>query len=528
MAVTEPLLPPMPTGAVDDDVVNAPAKAAPLSLRYRLASGLPTDRAWSWLWTGLVALLALVLRLIGLAHPHDKIFDEVYYAKEAHDLLRYGVERDNDGTGAGYVVHPPLGKWLIALGEQVYGYNTLGWRISAAVVGALSVLLLARIARRMFGSTLLGCVAGLLLALDGLHFVMSRVALLDIYLMFFLLLAFGCALLDRDATRTVLLRRAEAGENLTDGLGWSWSRVPWWRLATAISAGCALGVKWSASWYVIALGALVFWWSVAARRSVGVRRPVWDAIGREAGWFVLCGVLLLGTYLATWTGWFLSDDGWNRHGNPWPGPTWLPAALGSLWEYHVHAYQFHTGLHAKHDYQSTPWSWLTLGRPVAYYYSSDPGCGSDSCSAEVIALGTPLLWWSFIPALLVSAWRWLAGRDWRAGVILLLSVGAGIVPWTFYPTRTMFYFYTLPALPFLILAVTLALGMVLGPGSRGRAELDDMDEAAHRDRRLIGAVAVACYLLVIAVTFAYFYPVYTGERLTYDSWHSRMWFDSWV
>ncbi|MFI5957783.1 dolichyl-phosphate-mannose--protein mannosyltransferase [Cryptosporangium sp. NPDC051539] len=511
-------------------VEPAPEPGARPSLRYRLASGLPTDQAWSWLWTGLVALLALVLRLVGLGTPGTKIFDEVYYAKEAHDLLQAGVELNKEGDGPGYVVHPPLGKWMIALGEHVYGYNALGWRISAALIGALSVLLLARIARRMFGSTLLGCVAGLLLALDGLHFVMSRVALLDIFLMFFLLLAFGCALLDRDSTRSWLLRRADDGVDLSGGAG---TRVPWWRIAMAASAACALGVKWSATWYIVALFGITFWWAVQARRSAGVKRPFVDTLARETGWYVLCGVLLLALYLSTWTGWFLSDDGWNRHGNPWPGPSWLPASIGNLWEYHVHAYEFHTGLHAKHDYQSTPWSWLFLGRPVAYYYSSDGGCGAENCSAEVLALGNPLIWWAFIPALVMTGWRWLARRDWRAGAILLMSLGAGIVPWTFYPTRTMFFFYTLPALPFLVLAVTLGLGMVLGPGALQQTEVVPdrvrlMEPVTDRDRRLVGAVAVAAYLLVVAVTFAYFYPIYTGEQLTYESWHSRMWFDSWI
>ena len=87
----------------------------------------------SWLWTGLVALLALVLRLVGLSKPGDKIFDEVYYAKEAHDLLQFWVERDKEGTGPGYVVHPPLGKLLIAVGEQLFGYDSFGWRLPSAV-----------------------------------------------------------------------------------------------------------------------------------------------------------------------------------------------------------------------------------------------------------------------------------------------------------------------------------------------------------------------------------------------------------
>src|SRR5262249_57206532 len=103
--------------------------------------------------------------------------------------------------GGGCVVPPPFGKILIAGGEWVFGLTPFGWRFATALVGSLAILLLARTARRMTRSTLLGCVAGLLLALDGLEFVMSRTALLDIFVMFWVLAAFGALVVDRDRTR---------------------------------------------------------------------------------------------------------------------------------------------------------------------------------------------------------------------------------------------------------------------------------------------------------------------------------------
>ena len=98
----------------------------------------------------------------------------------------------------------PAGEWL-------FGLSPFGWRFAAAVVGSLSILLLARIARRMTRSTLLGCFAGLLLALDGLEFVMSRTALLDIFVMFWVLAAFGCLVVDRDAYRARLAAAVARG-----------------------------------------------------------------------------------------------------------------------------------------------------------------------------------------------------------------------------------------------------------------------------------------------------------------------------
>jgi dolichyl-phosphate-mannose--protein O-mannosyl transferase len=469
-------------------------------------------------WTLLVTLVAFGTRLIGLRFPEKVIFDETYYKKDAQSLLDHFVELNEKNNGPGFVVHPPLGKWCIALGELLFGHNSFGWRIAAVVAGTLSVLIMVRLARRMFGSTLLGCIAGLLLTLDGLHFVSSRVALLDIFLMAFLLAAFACLVLDRDARRAGILRAVERGEQFPRTVARNgWRDVPWWRIAAAVLAGCALSVKWSALFYVVAFIALMFFWEIGAVRSGGARHRFAEAFWREfALAFGFVGIAVL-TYIATWAGWLLTDTGWDRHwaettGNSIP---LVPDALRNLWHYHQAVFAFHEKLSSSHPYQSTPYSWLFLGRPVAYYYEGSTGCGAPTCSREVIALGNPLLWWAFIPALLATMWRWLAQRDWRGGAILLM-VAVGIVPWMYYSTRTMFFFYALPALPFLVLAVTLSLGMILGPRTAGV------------DRRLSGSILVGAYVMLVGLAFAYFYPIYTGRLLTYAQWQARMWLDTWV
>ena len=135
----------------------------------------------------LITLFSLFLRLWNLNKPKGFIFDEVYYAKNANSLITHGVEL-NSANQSEFVVHPPLGKWLIGIGIKLFGNNEFGWRISAAVFGTLSILLIYLIAQRLFNSYLLSNIAAGLMALDGLNLVMSRVALLDIFLMFFILL----------------------------------------------------------------------------------------------------------------------------------------------------------------------------------------------------------------------------------------------------------------------------------------------------------------------------------------------------
>ncbi|GAA2216595.1 dolichyl-phosphate-mannose--protein mannosyltransferase [Micromonospora olivasterospora] len=507
--------------------------ALPEIVRRRLASVRPRGGRSSWLATAVVVVIAGVLRLVDLDQPAGKIFDELYYATDAHNLLTRGVEWDEKNDTAGYVVHPPLGKWMIALGEWLFGYHAFGWRVSAAVTGTVSVLVLVRVARRMFGSTVLGCAAGLLLALDGMHLVLSRSALLDIFLMFFVLAAFGTLLLDRDARRRRWLRALADGLDPTahGRAGRPRFAVPWWRLATFVLLGCACAVKWSGVWYVLVFAALMLYWAAQTRRSAGARHPWRDALLGEVGWLVLGAVLVGAVYLASWAGWFVTDDGYLRHWLRDTGQREAPVvgALQNLWHYHQAALTFHTGLEKTHQYQSWPWQWLLLGRPVAFYWWCEGTCGGATATREVLLLGTPLLWWSFIPALGALTWFGIARRDWRAGAIWV-GVVAGLLPWFYFAAadnRTMYYFYTAPAEPFLILAVVYVLGAIMTP-ARAPATTDGAADG-DGDRRMIGALVAGAYVLLVAICFAYFHPLYVGTSIPYTEWAARMWLGSrWI
>ena len=159
-------------------------------------------------------------------------------------------------------MQPEVGKLLIAVGEWMFGLNSFGWRFSSAVFGSLAILLMCRIARRMTRSTLLGCIAGLLMALDGLEFVLSRTGILDIFLMFFVLAAFGCIVIDRDVSRARLAEQVARREGGQTGprLG-----IRRWRVAAGIFLGLAVATKWDA--------ALVHPGVRGAGHRVGHRRP---------------------------------------------------------------------------------------------------------------------------------------------------------------------------------------------------------------------------------------------------------------
>ncbi|HEU5034716.1 MAG TPA: phospholipid carrier-dependent glycosyltransferase [Mycobacteriales bacterium] len=511
------------------DIAVTPAAAdvdreALRRVRDRLVRPMPADRWLGWLLPLGLTAIATALRFWRITRPGSKVFDETYYAHDAWNLLKHGVElnANNNDTAPGFVVHPPLGKWMIAVGEGIFGNNPLGWRFSSAVIGSLAILMIARIARRLFRSTLLGCVAAILLMFDGLEFVQSRVSMLDIFLMFWILAAFGCLLLDRDHGRRRLADRLDVmGGPLNSDRRGPWLGGRPWRWACGFCLGAATATKWDGVFWIPLFLALALFWDWGARRTAGSRRPLRDMLLLD-GLLALAPFVLLVVvmYVGSWTGWFLSDgahaydhDRYVRAGQSWF--THDRAVLGGWLRYQWEIWNFHSHLDAAHPYLSRPWGWLLLARPVAYFYASPHTCGASACSQEVLGIGTPALWWMSIPALVVVLWRAVARFDWRAAAILLAFL-AGYLPWFYedHEHRTMFLFYLLPSLPFMVLAVTMGIGLVLG------------HRTASQRRRAIGAVVAGAYLLAVIGNFAYFYPVLSGKVITYDQWNQRMWLHS--
>ncbi|TFV63332.1 UNVERIFIED_ORG: phospholipid carrier-dependent glycosyltransferase [Bacillus sp. AZ43] len=467
---------------------------------------LPGDARLSWLLTGVLGALTLAVRLWGISYPKDLLFDEAYYPPQAHELLTWGFEYNR---GYSFIVHPPLGKWLIAVGEQLFGYNSFGWRFPSAVAGTIAVVVLVRLARRLTGSTLLGLLAGLLLALDAFSFTLARIGLLDVFLQVLVVSAVACLVVDRDVVRARI--RAMDAPTRVGSRGW--------RIAAGVLFGCACAVKWSGIWFLAFFAVLSVVWDRAAWREAGVPSPTRTTIrrGLPGALWALAVVPVL-TYLASFTGWFLGETSqgkaWAQQ-NPDTAFPWIPDALRSLWHEHAKWLEFHGGLSSPHPWESGPWSWLVNGRPILLW---NPQGLTDSAGDQVIRyilmVGTPTLWFAFVPALVWLAWRIVARRD-PSSVPVAVAIAAGWLTWFMNPERTMFIFYMAPALPFFVLAVVLVLQDVLG-----QAGADSL-------RRQIGLGAVCLYVALVGATFVFFYPVLTGQPLSHSEWLLRMWFPSW-
>jgi dolichyl-phosphate-mannose-protein mannosyltransferase len=537
VAATSVELPPTPT----------PTAAPTNPLRDRLVPPFPGSRLWGWLAPLAITIFAGYLRFNRLAVPggtgstlyavcKDKggpqacVFDEVYYTHDAWSLYHHGVELNITNNGPGYIVHPPLGKWMIALGEWICGdpnfTSTFGWRFMSAVVGTLAVLIVARTARRMTRSTLLGCVAGLVFSLDGLEYVQSRVAMLDIFLMFWVVVAFACLILDRDQVRARLADRA--GPTLTTTYGEYGPRIGmrWWLLACGVASGAAVATKWDGAALIPTFAFLSYIWTIGAKRAIGVKRPFMSTLRRDVVptgvWMVIVSIAV---YIASWTGWFLNgpkyayDREWakGRHTDY----SFIPDSVRSLWHYHWEIYEFHKHLSSYHSYRENAWGWLFDARPVLYYaaYPHPPvsGChtGGLGCARMIYNLGNPAIWWASIPVMCFMAYV-ICKRDWR-GTALLVPFLILYLPWLLQFKRTMFFFYALPLLPFICIALAVTIGYCIGPVTASFA------------RRRAGTIAGGTYVLIVVAMFFYFWPILSARTVPFvGGWVDRMWFHSWI
>jgi dolichyl-phosphate-mannose-protein mannosyltransferase len=456
-----------------------------------------SSRGWTRVDTVVVVALTVVaaaLRLASLGRPLELVFDEIFYARDACWYV-VGTEAVCGITDLASRAHPPLGKWLIGSGIAAFGYDEFGWRVAVAVLGTATIPLIYALGWRLLrpiatpaAATVGAAASAGLLAIDFLHLVHSRVGMLDAFIVFFVVGAVLAVVLDRDRRR-------------------DWTDAPWWwrltlgrpwRLVAGICIGAATAVKWSGAYVAPAVIGLVVAWEIAERRradpNAGWGAWVAGAFRREAvPSVVLLGIVPLLVYLATYTGRMPGE----LIALPWvEGSVWR-----GIWEHQRAMLDFHTALSGDHPYQSPPWSWPLLKRPVAYWFADEGGA-----YREILAMGNPVAWWPGLVALagLVATW-WRAGWSvWRPEIVILVAAASTYLPWLILSgdRSQTFIWYLLPTIPFLC----LALGFF----------------AALGWERLATRVAAAAYALVLIASFGFYLPLLVALPISPDAWWSHI------
>ncbi|WIM68999.1 phospholipid carrier-dependent glycosyltransferase [Corynebacterium breve] len=517
---------------LSDDLLARPAPAAPITVPWGKSDTIATVA---------ITVIALLTRFVGLTSPTANgtpVFDEKHYAPQAWDMVRSsfnpilgGIESN---PGYGLVVHPPLGKQLLAMGESVFGYTPLGWRIMTALFGTAVIVFTMLLARRITQSWQVGMFAGIIATFDGVLLVSAKFGMLDIFQVLFIVAASWTLAGDM---RQVHARFHEAytdGRFLAAGPWGPRVGFRWWRFATGVLLGLALGVKWSGLYYIAFFGLLSVFWDLFLRRRYRASKPVVGTLIRDVP-AALASIVLVPAllYMWAWRAWFASESSVYRH-SATDGTIeedsflhMLPDAWAGWFHYHFSVLEFHSELTSSgghsHPWDSKPWSWLVAARPILYFSSTDLECGENTCRRMIFLFGTPAIWWLTIPILLWAVWVWIVRREFRV-VLPLVAFTAGFVPWLAAFDRQMYFFYATALVPFTIVLIAMALGYLT---ARGPVVKNSLIRTIAGFEIRWGQVAVIAYLAVVVAMFVYFSPIFYGFKIP-DAWYEdMMWLPSW-
>ena len=393
-------------------------------------------------------------------------FDEIYHARTGYEFLH--------NLNPYETTHPPLGKVLIMFGIRLFGMTPFGWRFMGALFGVLMLPVMYLLGKQLFKKTRWAALGMLLLTFDAMHFTQTRIATIDSYGVFFIMLMY-----------LFMLRYLQM----------SFYRQPLWKTFIPLGlSGISMGLGVASKWIGVYAGmglAVLFFWSVARRylehrRALAVRDN--SETGRRAqkdfwpdliwtGLFCVVFFIVIPCLIYYFSYWWYC--------RPRGGLT-LSRVLSSQ----ELMFSYHKGLKGDtHSFRSPWYEWPLIVRPMWYY------SGSEYVSADMVSsiscMGNPAVWWTGLAALVYVIARFALKRDRRGDMFIILGFLSQYLPWVLVPRSTFIYHY-FASVPFIILATVMLLRDIW-----------------HRWPKAGKAVFVTL-LAAAAILFAAFYPLESG------------------
>ncbi|MBQ9039287.1 MAG: phospholipid carrier-dependent glycosyltransferase [Clostridia bacterium] len=398
-------------------------------------------------------------------------FDEIYHARTAFEHLH--------GMNAYEWTHPPLGKVLMMVGIQLFGMTPFGWRFMGALVGVLMVPLMYLMAKQLTKDTRLSFIAMALMALDSMHFTQTRIATIDSYAVFWIMLMY-----------LFMFRYCQM----------SWNRESLGQTLVPLGlCGVTMGVAWATKWvglYASAGLAILFFWTVyrrlreafALRRGGQARqfnlsmRNLVITLAFCLLFFIVVPVLIY--YFSYF--WLLKAEGVHTFGDMLSSER-----VDRVIQLQKSIFDYHAGLGGDTHYFRSPWyQWPVIWWPMWYF--SGTGYMPEGTISSISCMGNPAVWWFGLAAIIfVTARMCWVRRASKKDVMVVIGFASQFLPWVIVPRSTFIYHY-FASVPFIILASALLL-----------------DAIRRKNEKAFSAVSGGL-LAAAAILFAAFYPLESG------------------
>lgn len=387
----------------------------------------------------------------------ETMFDEVYHGRTAYEFIHHMTTYEN--------THPPLGKIIISIGIRIFGMNPYGWRFMSAVFGTLMVPLIYLFAKKLFQRTLFASLTTMLYVFDFMPINLSRIATIDIFVAFFIVLSYYFMY-----HYYTLARNGASLKSSLLPLG-----------LCGFSMGLAIATKWTGIYAGGGLG-ILFFMSMLRRYEMSLTTPSRSSLTTDttpfSSYFIkTCGFCIITFIVIPCIIYVLSYI-------PFVPETECPHLWNKAIENSKLMLSYHSATIFDHPYSSRWYEWLIIKRPLL---DSLQTLSDSQNTSRVTCMGNPIIWWTGLLALITLLYDWLKHDDSKAG-FLCIGYSAQLLPWLFIIRTTFIYHYFASSL-FLI----MSLGYFL------------QKHIAKKHK-----VFVIIFFLTVITVFITFYPAITG------------------
>lgn len=420
------------------------------------------------------------------SYLNSTYFDEIYHARTAYEHLH--------GMNTYEWTHPPLGKVTMMLGIALFGMNPFGWRFMGTLMGVLMLPLMYLLVRQLTKSPRLSMIAMLLLSLDAMHFTQTRIATIDSYAVFWIMLMY-----------LFMFRYCQM----------SWNQTSLKRTLIPLGlCGLTMGIAWATKWigiYASAGLAILFFWTwfrrlreyLCARKldNAPLKTPAfWKNTCITFGFCVVCFVLIpVMIYYFSYY-WHLRGEGLNSFAG-----MFSIDRIKRVIEIQKNIFNYHSGLGSDTHYFRSPWyQWPIIWWPMWYF--SGTAYMPEGVISSISCMGNPAVWWFGLAALIFVILRMAyLRRSPKNYMMVVIGFASQFLPWVLVPRSTFIYHY-FASVPFIIMASVLCL--------------------EHIRTRSKTAYKVTATLLICAslVLFIMFYPLESGLPVARSYAQCLRWF----
>ncbi len=394
---------------------------------------------------------------------NNTYFDEIYHARTAFEFL-------NDVHIYEWT-HPPLGKAFIALGVKLFGMTGFGWRIIGTLFGILMIPVIYIFLKKMFKITWLTACATLLFTFDFMHFAQTRIATIDVYVTFFIMLMY----LFMYKYYTMSFKDVPFKKTLVP-LGLS-----------GICMGLAIACKWTGVYASIGL-AVIFFISLYQKYKEAPENFADKCLKTVIFCFIAFVTVPVIIYAISYIPFIRCNN----------------TGLDGIIQNQIDMFTYHgkTVVNATHSFSSHWYQWPIMYRPIWYYTGQNAGMQEN-----INSFGNPLVWWMGIVSVIYCIYDAIKNKD-KTALFLVIAYFSQLVPWM--PiTRITFIYHYFPCVPFVVLTIAHAARKLY--------------ESNNNFKKYFIA-----YTALAVILFALFYPVLSGFPIKseYISEFLR-WLPSW-